>query len=510
MLPPWQLPPEQHPVGQSDALHPVQAPPTQFWPPGQIWQVPPDAPQAGLVSPGWHRFEESQHPTGQVDALQAQLPAEQIWPETHAAPEPQPHACDVQVSDSPEQTTHAAPPWPQLLSAVPGRQVFPEQQPVGHDVASHTQAPAPLQRWPAAHGAPPPHRHWPLGQALAVEPQGTQTSPFEPQAPALFPARQLLALQQPEGHDVESQTQLPLTHRWPEPHAGLLPQRQPPLLQVSVLPAHDRQAPPLVPQAPADVPGMQLLPLQQPVGHELGSQTHEPVEQLWPTAQAAPLPQRQAPAGEQLLANVESQVWQAPPSAPQLVSEGVVQIPFRQQPFAQFEELQPEQAWLVQVWVPGHCWHWPPTPQFAAVSPARQLLPLQQPVGQDVASQTHPPGRQRRPAAQATDVDPQVQTPLMQLSAAVALHGAQATPPVPQADAVPETQVFPLQQPFGHEVASQTQLWPTQCWPAAQAAPEPHLQVPPEQRSVVTVSQATQTWPLVPHDSLVEARHRPL
>ena len=80
-------------------------------------------------------------------------------------------------------------------------------------------------------------------------------------------------MQQPAGHDVASQTHTPvlLLHSSPEEHA-----------------AH---AAPPVPQEvfDSDAYGSQLLPLQQPAGHDVASQTHEPVVLLhsWPDAQAA-------------------------------------------------------------------------------------------------------------------------------------------------------------------------------------------------------------------------------
>ena len=82
------------------------------------------------------QVEPEQHPPGQVVGLQsAQAPPAQMRP---------------------AQSWQAAPPLPQLLPLVPGRQVLFAQQPLGHEVRSQTQAPA-WQRWPAPHGAPGPH-----------------------------------------------------------------------------------------------------------------------------------------------------------------------------------------------------------------------------------------------------------------------------------------------------------------------------------------------------------------
>ena len=54
------------------------------------------------------------------------------------------------------QSWQAAPPLPQLVEVLPTRHAVPAQQPLGHEVPSHTQAPA-THRWPAAQAAPLPH-----------------------------------------------------------------------------------------------------------------------------------------------------------------------------------------------------------------------------------------------------------------------------------------------------------------------------------------------------------------
>jgi hypothetical protein len=74
-------------------------------------------------------------------------------------------------------------------------------------------------------------------------------------------------------------------------------------------------------------------------------------------------------------------------------------------------------------------------------------------------------------------------------------------PPVPQLPfMVPGWQIPPeLQQPFGHDVASHTQLPPTQRRPLAHAGVVPHRQAPfVEQPSAVTVLHATQVPPFAP------------
>ncbi len=96
--------------------------------------------------------------------------------------------------------------------------------------------------------------------------------------------------------------------------------------------------------------------------------------------------------------------------------------------------------------------------------PAAQVFPLQHPLAQLVESQTQVlVPEQRCPAAQAGFV-PHLQSPVAeQLSAAI----PQATQALPldshDANVGGLTQLFPLQQPPGQLVASQTQPVPVQC-----------------------------------------------
>jgi hypothetical protein len=107
----------------------------------------------------------------------------------------------------------------------------------------------------------------------------------------------------------------------------------------------------------------------------------------------------------------------------------------------------------------------PPLPQLPSDCEANgtQLLPLQQPRGQEVASQTQLPAKQRWPSRHA-EPKPQLHAPLEQPSA-WAPQLTQAAPPEPQdvmVCAPNGTQVLPLQQPDGHDEALQTQLPETQ------------------------------------------------
>ena len=110
-----------------------------------------------------------------------------------------------------EQATHSAPPVPQWFASGGVTHAPPEQQPVGHEVASQTHTPA-LQRRPAPHGAPEPQAQAPLRQLSLWESQAAHIMPTGAQAAAVGVV-QTLPAQQPVGHDVASQMQLPFEQR---------------------------------------------------------------------------------------------------------------------------------------------------------------------------------------------------------------------------------------------------------------------------------------------------------
>ena len=114
----------------------MHRPPTQRWPPAQAGPVP-----------HWH-----------VPALLQRLAL--VVSQAEQAPPAVPHA----ASDG---TVHTP----------------PVQQPVGHDVASHMQAPF-MHRWPAPQGGALPQRHSPsIEQVSALsESQAVQAAAPVPQA----------------------------------------------------------------------------------------------------------------------------------------------------------------------------------------------------------------------------------------------------------------------------------------------------------------------------------------
>jgi hypothetical protein len=79
-------------------------------------------------------------------------------------------------------------------------------------------------------------------------------------------------------------------------------------------------APPLALQLPT-AGTVQVLPLQQPVGHDVASQAHAPPTQRCPLPHAGPLPHVHAPASEQVSAFVASQAMHALAPTPQALSD---------------------------------------------------------------------------------------------------------------------------------------------------------------------------------------------
>ena len=150
------------------------------------------------------------------------------------------------------------------------------------------------------------------------------------------------------------QTQAPLTHFDPAPHAGPVPQRHVPVIELQPsanVGSHGAHAAPPIAQA-LTVGGVQAPFAQQPPGHDCALQVQAPPMQTVPAPQARPVPQRQSPAVEQLFARVGSQVTQADPLDPHAVMSDGVQVAPEQQPLGQLAALQPLHTPAEQLWPP--------------------------------------------------------------------------------------------------------------------------------------------------------------
>lgn len=212
----------------------------------------------------------------------------------------------------------------------------------------------------------------------------------------------------------------------PSPHAvvdgalQVVPEQQPPgqfvvlqLLQTppaQMRPAQSWHAAPPAPHALLAVPVRHVVPEQQPLAQEVLSQTHAPLTQRCPAPHGAPVPHWQVPVAEHR-SETAPQLTQALPVMPQLPTAAVLQV-----------------------------------------------VPLQQPLRHESASQMHAPPTQRWPAAHAAPA-PHEQAPAdEQPSATAGSQVTHAAPAAPQRDSEPDTQVAPSQQPLGHEAALQTHL----------------------------------------------------
>jgi len=177
--------------------------------------------------------------------------------------------------------------------------------------------------------------------------------------------------------------------------------------------AHVTQPPPPNPQALLAVPGLHVLPSQQPVVQLAVVHWH------WPPTHACPLTQ----------VETHRPPWQ--------VSQG-------------------PHAWQAR----------PPTPQAPLLRPGLQVLPSQQPSGQLAAVQTHDPLRHSVPEGHATQIAPLLP------QAVLAVPGLQSLPsqhPVAQLAGVqthsPPTQV----NPWAHFVPQVPQL-ATSFWKSTQTS----------------------------------------
>ncbi len=243
--------------------------------------------------------------------------------------------------------------------------------------------------------------------------------------------------------------------------------------------------------------------------------THAPLTQPVPAAQVGFTPHWHFPVLAQLSARVGSQVTQAAPPRPQLPVDGAAQVVPEQQPPGQFVVLQLLQTPPAQI-RPAQSWHAaPPAPHALLAVPVRHVVPEQQPLAQDVLSQTQAPLTQRWPAPHGAPV-PHWQVPAVEHRSEAAPQLTQALPETPQLPTAAVLHVVPLQQPLRHESASQMQAPPTQRWPAAQDAPAPQEQVPvDEQPSATAGSQVTHAAPGAPQrdrerDTQVAPSQQPL
>jgi hypothetical protein len=93
---------------------------------------------------------------------------------------------------------------------------------------------------------------------------------LRPQRLSSWPSKQSLPWQQPDGQLLMSQMHWPALQRWPSTHAGPVPHRHTPAGEhpSATSAPHVPQAMPGAPHADAKWLVSQVLPAQQPFGHD--------------------------------------------------------------------------------------------------------------------------------------------------------------------------------------------------------------------------------------------------
>ncbi len=357
-----QVPLKQQPVGQDVALQ-TQLPATHCCPMPQAAEPPhlhcpaalhasalvashavqtaPAVPQLLAVGGATQLLLPLQHPLGQLVGSQTQPPATHRCPAAHTVPAV-PHAQEPAAHRSVVggQTAHIAPPDPHAEAEVDVVHVVPLQHPDAHDVESQTHAPA-KHRCPAPQLGLVPHRHDPSAEhaSAVVASQAVHAEPATPHAatvlarqacvPSQHPAAQVVALQAPPVHT-------PAVHVWAAPHAGPLPHRQLPEVEhlSAMVGEQTAQVTPLGAQWVIDR-AVQVAPLQQPVVHEVASQTHAPATQRCPVEHSALVPQAQVPLAEQPSEVAGAQAVHSEPAEPHVDSVRAVQTFPAQHPVGQ-------------------------------------------------------------------------------------------------------------------------------------------------------------------------------
>ncbi len=234
--------PSQQPVGHEVPLHvlpPLQTPDWQLWPApvSQALQKPPLRPHALVVVPLSHRpVAKLTQPVHGV-----QLPPTQVLPvvqATQALPLLPQRDGEVWVMQAP--VAEQQPP-----AQLDGPQVVPPPPPVAPPPPPVAPPPPPV---PVARHARPEPEAWherPL-------PQVTQAAPLAPQLSTLVPALHVEPVQQPVGHELALQVELPPPPPVVPPPPPVLPPPPP------VLPP-----PPAPPTRLMHWPRLQLCPLPQ-------------------------------------------------------------------------------------------------------------------------------------------------------------------------------------------------------------------------------------------------------
>jgi hypothetical protein len=149
----------------------------------------------------------------------------------------------------------------------------------------------------------------------------------------------------------------------------------PELLHVSpcIAAVQSTHARPIVPQLVGES-GMHVVPEQQPLGHDIGSQTQCPPMQRWPAVHAAPPPHVQAPPVH-ASAPVPHATHEAPTLPHAMRVAGETQVEPEQQPPGHVLDVQLAHTPPLQLPAPQLVHAAPPVPHASAVSPDTHVVP---------------------------------------------------------------------------------------------------------------------------------------
>lgn len=176
--------------------------------------------------------------------------------------------------------------------------------------------------------------------------------------------------------------------------------------------------------------------------------------------------------------------------------------------------LQPkEHAMSVKVYVhpeavhvPGDVyrrWTFPMQTESGGVRHPWHTSPMQVPALQPLVQTMSTGLYSQRPMAQVPGDRKAVRVLTLQVAAGGEVQAVHVAPAMPQRSSVwAEVRThwpLALQQPVGHDAASQTQTPPAQRWPWAQARPLPHAQSPLRSQASAVTPHGAQAWPRAPH-----------
>jgi hypothetical protein len=320
------------------------------------------------------------------------------------------------------------------------------QQPLGHDVASHTQAPPVVHRCPVGHAGPEPHMHEPSTHTFArFTGHMTQLPPSSPQFVRFGAGTHASPLQQPP-HEALSHTHSPPTQRCPAAHGAPAPHAHSPCeSQVSERASQLTHAAPGSPQAPAEIGRTHVEPEQHPSVHVV----EQPAQTPFTHASAPHEVHAEPPEPQNALLVVMMHV--SPSQHPSQLSASHTHVPLSQ--CCPGSHGSPVPHWQLpsshrSASSGSHATHSAPLVSHAPRLGARHTLPSQHPFGHEVAVQRQPAlPKHSCPGPHAAWVPHRHVPSVSHRSERVASQSTHVAPATPQVSMSRGTQTLFWQQP---------------------------------------------------------------